>query len=290
MSKPEIAFSDKHLLAVVCNHADWTRHAQAVAAGIQVPLWQSVQSTEITDVPYVLVYDVSGVSLVQTGRKVPGAIQAEFAAGSVNHRRHFGGGKSQLIAKAVGIKAGITKPSVLDLTAGMGKDGFVLASLGCDVTLVERNKVVYELLADGLRRAQTVARQHDEQLLEIISRMRLVESNSLRYMQSLADHYRECKKVARPDVVYLDPMFPQRTKTAQVKKEMKAFHAIVGGDADADTLIEAALQIACYRVVVKRPKKAPVLAGMTPGYELSGKTCRYDIYPLKTMKSEKSSV
>ena len=86
-----------------------------------------------------------------------------------------------------------------------------------------------------------------------------------------------------PDVVYLDPMFPHRDKSALVKKEMRLFRPLVGDDQDAPALLEAAQALASHRVVVKRPRKAPIIEGARPGYALEGKSSRYDIYPKKKL-------
>ena len=87
----------------------------------------------------------------------------------------------------------------------------------------------------------------------------------------------------KPDVVFLDPMFPEKRKNAAPKKEMAAFHFLVGADADADALLPLALQVAQRRVVVKRPRHAPVLAGVKPSLVLEGESTRFDIYPLRSM-------
>ncbi len=85
----------------------------------------------------------------------------------------------------------------------------------------------------------------------------------------------------KPDVVYLDPMFEHDDKqTAQVKKDMQAFRAVVGQDTDADDLLEKALACARCRVVVKRARKAAPLAGREPSYALTGKANRFDVYAL----------
>ena len=89
--------------------------------------------------------------------------------------------------------------------------------------------------------------------------------------------------IADPDVIYLDPMFPVRSKSAQVKKEMRIFHQLVGADPDSDSLLDAALSQARYRVVVKRPRIAPALANTPPNYTLEGKSNRYDIYTLQKL-------
>jgi 16S rRNA (guanine1516-N2)-methyltransferase len=86
-----------------------------------------------------------------------------------------------------------------------------------------------------------------------------------------------------PQVIHLDPMFPHRDKSALVKKEMRLFRPLVGDDDDAPALLAAALALASHRVVVKRARKAPPIAGVAPGYSLEGKSSRYDIYPKKKL-------
>lgn len=179
-----------------------------------------------------------------------GAIFVDLAGGAVAHRRKFGGGKGQAIAKAAGLNKGAT-PTVLDGTAGLGRDAFVLASLGCKVQMVERHPVVAALLDDGLARAK-----QDEEIGEWVSeRMSLLHASSLEALESLAND----SQFERPDVVYLDPMYPHpenKKKSALVKKEMRVFQSLVGADTDADGLLEPALKLATKRVVVKRPDYA----------------------------------
>lgn len=224
---------------------------------------------------YSLVFGVNDVRL-RSNRANHGDVLVDFCAGGAAHRRRFGGGKGQLVARAVGLKSGI-RPHVYDMTAGLGSDSFVLASLGCPVTLFERNPIVHALLADGLARARNHAREQDAELLDILDRMRLESADSIDWLR----HTRE-----KPPVIYLDPMFPERKKTASVKKEMQAFHGLVGKDDDASELLQAALQLAEYRVVVKRPRIAPEIPGPEPSYRLEGKSSRFDIYALKSLDKQ----
>jgi 16S rRNA (guanine1516-N2)-methyltransferase len=226
---------------------------------------------------FVLVYSGTGLALQMTGKKAPGPIAANFATGGVDHRRKFGGGKGQMIAKAVGLKnisSSMRPLRVLDATAGLGRDAFVLATLGCEMTLLERSNVVWEILNSGL----THARLHgDIELQAIMAQVRLHKQDSRQYLESLTD------SKLKPDVVYLDPMFPSRTKSASVKKEMVIFHSLVGADDDANELLQPAIAAAQYRVAVKRPLTAPFLAELKPSYQLLGKTGRYDIYVNKKL-------
>lgn len=199
-----------------------------------------------------------------------GPVYVDFVGGAVAHRRRFGGGRGQEIAKAVGLKKGAT-PSVLDATAGLGRDAFVLASLGCAVTLIERSPVVAALLDDGLVRASG-----DVEVAPIAARMRLLCGNAAQIMQ-------QWDEAARPDVVYLDPMYPHRHKSALVKKEMRLFREVVGEDPDADALLPAALAVARQRVVVKRPDYAEPMAGRAATMSISTKNHRFDVYVIKAL-------
>jgi len=222
------------------------------------------------DADFALQVTDNGLQLQQLSDDAPGPVRVDFVEGAVAHRRLFGGGSGQMIAKAVGIQPGV-RPSVLDATAGLGKDAFVLASLGCQMSLIERQPIIAALLEDGLARGR-----QDREVGSIISHMRLLTGNSIELIRSWEGE--------PPQVIYLDPMFPHREKTALVKKEMRLFRPLVGDDMDAPALLAAALSLATHRVVVKRPRKAPCIEGAKPSYALDGKSSRYDIYPKKALK------
>ena len=193
-----------------------------------------------------------------------GAIYVDFVSGAMAHRRRFGGGRGEAVAKAVGIKKDYL-PDVVDATAGLGRDAFVLASLGCHVRMLERNPVVAALLDDGLRRGYDDA-EIGPWLRE---RLTLIHASSHTALSDITPS---------PDVVYLDPMFPHRQKSALVKKEMRVFQSLVGADDDADALLAPARALAKKRVVVKRPDYAPPLAGIAAQSMLTTKSHRFDFY------------
>ncbi|WP_255774904.1 class I SAM-dependent methyltransferase [Halomonas alkalisoli] len=191
----------------------------------------------------------------------------DFVAGRAAHRRRFGGGRGQLIARACGLGGGVT-PSVVDATAGLGRDAFVLASLGARVLMIERVAAIHALLEDALARAC-----RDAETAEIARRLTLLHGDAARNLADLV-----ADSGVAPQVVHLDPMFPHREKSALVKKEMRLFRLLAGDDDDAPRLLEAALDVATHRVVVKRPRKAPPIAGPPPRHIIEGKTSRYDLY------------
>ncbi len=242
-------------IQVLADNTEHTLQAHALAADLQ-----SLQ----TEAPFALTWSDGHLELRKLDEPKLGPVFVDFVEGAVAHRRKFGGGRGQSIAKAVGLKSG-ANPTVVDATAGLGRDAFVLASLGCQVTMLERHPVVAALLADGLQRAQ-----QDAEIGEWMrDRMSLRAGSALKNLQQLG---------FTPDVVYLDPMFPHRQKSALVKKEMRVFQSLVGPDLDADALLPAALAVAGKRVVVKRPDYAGYLNDKTPSMSIETKSNRFDVY------------
>jgi 16S rRNA (guanine1516-N2)-methyltransferase len=204
-------------------------------------------------------------------------VRVDFESGASTYRRLHGGGRGELIARAIGVRSGNRLPSVMDATAGLGRDAFVLATLGCSVMLFERSPVVHLLLSDGLRRAEISS---DGVVREVAVRLSLSNTDAVHFMQSNPVG-------AMPDVIYLDPMFPDRRKSAAVKKEMALFQSLLHDEGeDADSLLEMALTLDVYRVVVKRPRHAPVLGMRKPTHSLEGSSTRFDVYALKSLAAK----
>ncbi len=134
-------------------------------------------------------------------------LKCDFVGGAVNHRLHYGGGRGQDLPKAVGMKAGKT-PSVIDATAGLGRDAFLLASLGAQVTLIERSDIMHTLLQDGLKAALNAGGLH----AEIANRMTLIHGDAIDLLPAM-----------NPEVVLVDPMHPPRQKSALVKADYAPF-------------------------------------------------------------------
>ena len=190
-------------------------------------------------------------------------IHIDFLNGKNAYRRQHGGGRKQMLAKAVGIKSGYL-PTVVDATAGLGGDSYVLASLGCSVVMLERSPIIAKLLEDGLRRLKSDPLGKDLCL-------ELVYGDTKDYLTNLS-------LVKHPDVIYLDPMYPHQKKSALAKKEMRILREVVGADEDAAALLEIALCYAKKRVVVKRARLAPELGEIKPNLVFTGQSSRFDVY------------
>lgn len=186
----------------------------------------------------------------------------DFASGAVGFRLRSGEGRGQALPRAVGMVKGHDL-HIVDATAGMGRDAFLLASLGAEVTLIERGPAVHAALADALARAAD-----DETLAPIAARMTLIHGDAIALLPGLG-----------PEVVLVDPMHPPRTKSALVKKEMRLLRDLVGDDLDSQQLMQTALASATGRVVLKWPLRAVPMPGLRrPSHSITGKTTRYDVF------------
>lgn len=215
----------------------------------------------------VLWLDADGLALQALDKPLPRPVRVDFASESMSWRTRGGGG-GEAVVRACGVRAG-QSVRVLDATAGLGRDAWLLAHVGATVTLCERSPVIQALLADGLHRAAA-----EPACATTVARMHLHEGSSLARLQDMA----AWPAAERPETVYLDPMFPHRDKSALVKIDMRVFRSVVGEDNDADALLAAARAVATKRVVVKRPRQAPDLAGVVPHQRMVGQSSRFDLY------------
>jgi 16S rRNA (guanine1516-N2)-methyltransferase len=167
------------------------------------------------------------------------------------------------LAKAMGLRAGKT-PKIVDATAGLGRDSFLLASLGAEVTMIERSDVMHGLLQDGMARA----RQEGGIFGTILSRMTLLHGDAKALLPKL-----------NAEAILIDPMHPPRKTSALVKRELRQVREIVGTDEDAVALMQVALRCARQRVVLKWPAKAAPMPGIKPhSHQILGKSTRYDVF------------
>lgn len=168
----------------------------------------------------------------------------------------------ELLVRAARVR-GVEAPTAVDATAGLGEDSLLLAAAGFSVRLYEKDQVIAALLRDALERAVALP-----ELADVVARMELLEEDSVEALPHLD---------FSPDVVLLDPMFPERTKSAAVKKKFQLLHHLERPCENEGELLDAALAACPRKIVIKRPPKGPVLAGVKPSYQVTGKAVRYDV-------------
>ncbi len=211
---------------------------------------------------FAFLEDAQGLAIYKPASKEK-PLRLDFSSERLSWRRKSGVGREDLL-RAIGMKPD-RPPSVLDLTAGLGRDGFLLADRGCKVILVERSPVMGVLLQDALLRG---AQAPDTQAA--CARILMIQNEALQVLSTWQGE--------APDVILLDPMYPEHGTSALPHKEMRWLRELVGEDADADALLSPALLLARKRVVVKRPLKASDLAGIAPHHRHRGRAVRFDVY------------
>ncbi len=237
--------------------------AAALSAALGIPLATELEPSD--DAPsFRLVVSAKRVELREVGRRGAGPVYADFVDGPTGHRIRSTRFGKQPLATAIGLSS--SPIHVVDATAGLGRDAFLLASLGCEVTAIERCPILGALLQDGLNRAA----RGPQAVRAAAQRISLLIGDARALLPSLAAD-------AAPGVIYLDPMYPPRKKRALPKKELRICRALVGDDRDAGELFLVAQRVARKRVVVKRPRHAPSLAP-TPHLQIRTKLVRYDVY------------
>ncbi len=255
------ATKHRYSIAVTWTVPALAAQAEELARQLALPLTE-------TEGQHILLLRVSqeGLELVKLDDPhLNGPVRVDFTAGAIDYRRQQQG--RELLLKAVGCK-GNRRPVVLDATGGLGRDSFLLAAAGCQVRIIEREPILAALLADGLQRAQ----QHSK-TAAIAARIRLTVGDATLFLREMR------KQGQRMEVIYLDPMFPERHKSALVKKEAQMLQLLAAPDnPEAEKELLAAALAVSGRVAIKRPVKAPFLAGRKPSYSLLGKTIRFDVY------------
>lgn len=261
-------------------------YAEALAAHLKTTLLHTTP-----DAPVWLSVDADGLSLTDGDQ----AMRGDFT--KLQKRLQYHNLTHELLVKATKVK-GRERLRVIDATAGMGEDSLLLAATGCEVTLYEQDPVIAALLQDTMRRALEEVALH-----EIVMRMQLVEGDSIGHLRRLGeaatgsdvqegDVGHDCstliasaatmagsdEALKRPDVIYLDPMFPERQKSGLVKKKFQLIHYLEAPAENEEALMQAAIAARPFKIVVKRPAKGPYLAGLKPSYSLDGKAIRYDCY------------
>lgn len=160
--------------------------------------------------------------------------------------------------------------TLFDLTAGLGRDSLMLLHAGFTVTMFERDPVLQVLLGEAVKRFQA------EKPVDA-SRLTFIAEDAGAYLTRLIVGNVN-GNASVPDLIYMDPMYPEREKSALVKKELRIIRNRVGADHDSEILLEKALQTGAKRVVVKRPSHAPFVGDKSPHHSVESPNTRFDVY------------
>ncbi len=203
------------------------------------------------------------LSLSSTSTNLSLKSRLDFGQGRIGYRVAHAE-QNHLLARAVGL-SGTTRRRVLDMTGGLGRDAYILASLGCELTVIERHPLIFALLENALQRACTTPVG-----ARIAAHLHLRLGDSIEYLKSLGD-------TINFDVIYLDPMYPETSSTALVKKEMQLLRTLLPAEPNqTEKLLQAASASRVRRIVLKRPLHAPSL--FTPVGTIKARSTRYDLY------------
>lgn len=243
---------------IVCAAPARRGEAERLAADTALPL---LGALPVTPGALALIFGEQRLELRLTGRGSPGPVYVDFGAGATGRRGRQASIRDEALARAAGLGRG-WRPEIVDATAGLGRDSFILAALGCRVHAWERHPLIAALLRDGLDRAA-----REPALQATVARITLRQGDSSELLAGM-----------QADVVLVDPMHPPRSKSAAVKKEMQILQHLLGQDENAPGLLASALSAARDRVVVKRPRHALPLTGPEPMHSVTGKSTRFDIY------------
>lgn len=230
----------------------------------------------------VLVCDDEGMHLLKRDGTHRVVLRVDFRTRGLLSRAKINQARAEMLVRACGVPNDQSPWRVVDATAGLGRDAFLLAFCGAQVTMIERHPVLALLLEAALEDLASATTDDDfHSLRAVSSRLHLIESEAVPALLAM-------QAEVRPQVVYCDPMFPPRTKSAAVSGEMQVLHALVGETPDGGDLLAAALRTATRRVVVKRPLRAEALQAtglenIRPSYALEGRASRFDVYLIETL-------
>lgn len=250
----EVTILNKEKIVLfVSKNADYNK-AESIAKKLDI----NMVFEESENMSLYLRFDENGLALVSKDMKLYGDFSKMCKRLKTNNLRN------ELLVKAAKIKEKNKNLNAIDATAGLGEDSFLLAAAGFNVKLYEKNPIIAALLIDALDRAKNMP-----DLAKIINKMEVIEEDSINALKNINE---------KVDVILLDPMFPERTKSGLVKKKFQILHKIETPCNNEVDLINAAFDANPHKIIIKRPLKGEYLAGMKPSYSIKGKAIRYDVW------------
>jgi 16S rRNA (guanine1516-N2)-methyltransferase len=247
-----VGSGDLDLIAIFVEEDQHVARAEALAKKLKLRLFRERPSTPLC----LVVGEQLGLTFSDERPFRPFTV--DFLSAEWQYRHRQGLQHQQDFLRAFAFQK---EMRILDVTAGFGQDAFVLAWAGAQVTALEKNPIVFELLADGLRRAGEAGSIWTHRAPEI------------RNVDSL-----DCLNQKVPfDAIYIDTMFDKPKKSAKSPKPMQLLQTLLQDEtANSELLLQKAQAAAAKRVVVKLPLKAQPFGA--PAAQMKGQSIRYDIY------------
>ena len=183
------------------------------------------------------------------------------------HYNFWRGQKSRddLLLRALGLFSKQKVAQVVDGTFGQGKDSMNILAQDVSVVAFERHPMLYLLGLDGRRRLCTIYPELEDL-----------------FTLKCADLHNHLHELESTNVIYLDPMFENKSKRL-AKKEMQLIQELTKGQVEQRyEMLKQCLKVKNKRVVFKGAvkerleKQDPQL--QKPNSSFVGKTVRYDLF------------
>ena len=197
-------------------------------------------------------FNKEGVELINNNYKKPVSIMIDFFDKRMNNKiKQRLSGKKDIFHKLFPKK----NSTLLDCTAGYGRDGYILRSMGFNVTMIENSPIISLLLNDALKKLK-------------LSDFIMYHGNSYDYLSHSEKYY---------DYIYIDFMFNKLKKNSLSSKNDETLKLISFQENDKNNIIRLAIKKSNSRVVVKEPKNS-LSNILKPEYTIKTKLLNFNIY------------
>ena len=207
-----------------------------------------------------LAYDANGLSFIKDAANPKEFVYIDFLKGKLGWRIKRAEHESNL-KKALGKTK--KELNIFDATAGFLSDSMIFLSLGHKVMAVEQSKIIFYLVEDAIKRAQSE--------IPFLKNLSFLNGNSLDVFKTSKGSF---------DVIYLDPMYPIMKKNVKGSGDMRSIRSILKLENisnEANDLCDAFMQCEYQKIILKRPLKYKKIYSNI-NYQVKGKTTRFDIF------------
>ena len=131
---------------------------------------------------------------------------------------------------------GKSPKTILDTTMGLASDSLVMAAVGNQVTALESQDVIFQVVSRGLDSYQT----DNQQLEKAMRSIKAIKSDSLSFLKAQADN--------SFDIIYADPMFSETIKESE---NLEAIKPLANGSRLTEEWLNETKRVAKERIIIK---------------------------------------